>query len=129
MITPQLTEQYGQVLRVSVVRAILSPCVCAYTGPRLNPNTETPAPPIKVVLMKVRLETSMTGTPSNSNCEIADRTTRGCSNRGEIKASMDCCAGARIYRRCFRNIAALAFSVCLWPRIFGETYVIIVSTQ
>src|SRR5258705_4164427 len=70
MITPQLTEQYGHVLRVSVVLAILSPCACAYTGAKLNPNTETPAPPIKVVLMKVRLETSMTGTPSNSNCEL-----------------------------------------------------------
>src|SRR5258707_233430 len=70
MITPQLTEQYGHVLRVSVVLAILSPCACAYTGARLNPNTETPAPPINVVLMKVRLETSMTGTPSTQivNC-------------------------------------------------------------
>jgi hypothetical protein len=55
MITPQLTEQYGHVLRVSVVRAIFSPCVCAYTGARLKPNTLTPAPPIIVVLMKVLL--------------------------------------------------------------------------
>ena len=29
MITPQLTEQYGQVLRVSVVREILSVFACA----------------------------------------------------------------------------------------------------
>src|SRR6266850_5594098 len=85
MITPQLTEQYGHVLRVSVVLAILSPCACAYTGARLNPNTETPAPPIKVVLMKVRLETSMTGTPSNSNCEIAGRTTWGVQIEGDKK--------------------------------------------
>src|ERR1044072_9705834 len=59
MITPQLTEQYGQVLRVSVVRSIFNPCVCAYTGARLNPKTLTPAPPIKVVLMKVLLERSI----------------------------------------------------------------------
>src|SRR4030095_9528149 len=59
MITPQLTEQYGQVLRVSVVRAIFNPCVCAYTGARLKPKTLTPAPPAKVVLMKVLLETSI----------------------------------------------------------------------
>jgi hypothetical protein len=29
MITPQLTEQYGQVERVSLVRAIFNACVCA----------------------------------------------------------------------------------------------------
>jgi hypothetical protein len=59
MITPQLTEQYGHVLRVSVVRSIFSPWVCAYTGARLNPKTLTPAPPIKVVLMKDLLEISI----------------------------------------------------------------------
>src|SRR5690349_20390323 len=46
-------------LRVSLVRSIFSPCVCAYTGARLKPKTLTPAPPIKVVLMKVLLETSI----------------------------------------------------------------------
>ena len=55
-------------LRVSVVLAIFSPCVCAYTGARLNPKTLTPAPPIKVVLMKVRLETSIRHTPLTANC-------------------------------------------------------------
>src|ERR1700730_8643484 len=87
MITPQLTEQYGHVLRVSVVLAILSPCACAYTGARLNPNTETPAPPINVVLMKVRLETSMKGTPSNSNCELRPDNP-GVFNQWETKKSM-----------------------------------------
>src|SRR5713101_7957868 len=63
MITPQLTEQYGQVLRVSVVRAIFNPCVWAYTGARLKPNAESPAPPTTVVLRNVLLETCITLPP------------------------------------------------------------------
>src|SRR6266481_5824603 len=97
MITPQLTEQYGQVLRVSVVLAILSPCACAYTGARLNPNTETPAPPIKVVLMKVRLETSMTGTPSNSNCDLRAEQP-GVLKSGGDKKSTNCRARALVLK-------------------------------
>src|SRR6267142_2730181 len=77
MMTPQLTEQYGQVLRVSVVRAIFRPCVCAYTGARLKPNTVTPAPPINVVLMNVRLETSMASHSSTIKLEM------GVEQRGE----------------------------------------------
>src|ERR1035438_6089517 len=46
MITPQLTEQYGQVERVSVVREILSSRDCAYAFCRLNPSADaTIAPP------------------------------------------------------------------------------------
>src|SRR5471032_579420 len=46
MITPQLTEQYGHVERVSVVRAILSSLACARTGRASNPNRSTTAPPV-----------------------------------------------------------------------------------
>src|ERR1051325_9704417 len=53
MMTPQLTEQYGHVERVSVVRAIFNPWVCARTGARLKPKAETAAPPATVLLMKV----------------------------------------------------------------------------
>src|SRR3954463_12445283 len=53
MMTPQLTEQYGQVERVSVVRAIFKACVCARTDDRLKPKAETAAPPAIVLLMKV----------------------------------------------------------------------------
>jgi hypothetical protein len=59
MITPQLTEQYGQVLRVSVVREILSACVCAYAGARLKPKADPPIPLARPTLMKVLLETSI----------------------------------------------------------------------
>src|SRR6266404_926473 len=86
MMTPQLTEQYGQVLRVSVVRAIFRPCVWAYTGARLNPKTVTPAPPINVVLMNVRLETSMASHSSTIKLEMGGRTTRGTLQlRGKLK--------------------------------------------
>src|ERR1043166_5149533 len=44
MMTPQLTEQYGHVLRVSLVRAIFSVFACAYAGAMSNPNAETAAP-------------------------------------------------------------------------------------
>src|SRR5258708_38264031 len=119
MITPQLTEQYGHVLRVSVVLEILSPCACAYTGARLNPNTETPAPPIKVVLMKVRLETSMTGTPSNSNFELRPNN-RGCSNRGETKKSTNCRARALVLKTMLHQEYPSSRLHVLWPRISAK---------
>src|SRR5215469_3439962 len=62
--TPQLTEQYGQVLRVSEAREILRPAVCAYTGVRSNPKAESPAPPTRLLLRKVRRENSMSRPPS-----------------------------------------------------------------
>src|SRR5207253_2239783 len=58
--------QYGQVLRVSVVRAIFNPCVCAYTGRRSNPNADNPAAPATLV-MNVLRETSMRRTPLTSH--------------------------------------------------------------
>src|SRR4029079_13916909 len=61
MITPQLTEQYGQVLRVSVVRSILSVLAWAYAGATSKPNADNPAPPMTVVWMKALLEICMGG--------------------------------------------------------------------
>ena len=49
MITPQLTEHYGHVLRVSVVREIFNTRACAYTGVTLNPNADNPTPPTRPV--------------------------------------------------------------------------------
>src|ERR1035437_8696134 len=60
MITPQLTEQYGQVLRVSLARGILSPWVWAWRGVRSNPRTESPAPPARVPFKKFLRENSIT---------------------------------------------------------------------
>jgi hypothetical protein len=49
MMTPQLTEQYGHVLRVSLVRAIFSVFACAYTGVTSKPKAVSVAPPAIVV--------------------------------------------------------------------------------
>src|SRR5262249_15859661 len=59
MITPQLTEQYGQVLRVSVVRAIFSVLACAKAGVASNPNAVSTAPPLTADCRKLRLEISL----------------------------------------------------------------------
>src|ERR1700756_5440642 len=63
MITPQLTEQYGHVLRVSLAREIFRVWVWAWTGVRSNPRTETPTPPTRVLLRKVRRESSISRPP------------------------------------------------------------------
>src|SRR5882672_6207866 len=55
IITPQLTEQYGQVERVSVVRAIFSSFACARTGRASNPRRSAAAPPVPT-LKKSRLD-------------------------------------------------------------------------
>ena len=47
MITPQLTEQYGHVLRVSLVREILSVFAWAKTWLTSKPNAETSALPAR----------------------------------------------------------------------------------
>src|SRR5271167_4297837 len=67
MRTPQLTEQYGQVDRVSVARAILSSLSCATAGVRSNPRREKPAPPTSAPLRKVRRENSIAHPPTASN--------------------------------------------------------------
>jgi hypothetical protein len=56
MITPQLTEQYGQVLRVSVVRANLNArtSAMAVVGERPNPTTEDVPIPAAQILKKCR---------------------------------------------------------------------------
>src|SRR5688572_12467376 len=59
MITPQLTEQYGQVDRVSVVRAIFSSRSCASAGARSKPSIDTATPPMVAVLRKSRRLVSM----------------------------------------------------------------------
>src|ERR1017187_8623905 len=59
MMTPQLTAQYGQVLRVSVVREIFRLSACARIGCGSKPKTVTPTAPAIPVLKNARLETSM----------------------------------------------------------------------
>src|SRR5688572_4041090 len=61
MMTPQLTEQYGQVERVSVVRAIFSSRTAAYAGARSKPSTDTAVPPRVVSLRKSRRVGCMRG--------------------------------------------------------------------
>ena len=56
MITPQLTEQYGHVERVSVVREIFSSRTAAYAGSRSKPRTETAMPPSDAAFRKSRRE-------------------------------------------------------------------------
>jgi len=58
MITPQLTEQYGQVERVSVVRAILSSRDCAYAFCRSNPSTDAAIAPLPVLRKTRRVTTT-----------------------------------------------------------------------
>src|ERR1019366_830924 len=67
MRTPQLTEQYGQVDRTSLARAILSSLSCATAGVRSNPRIETPAPPTSAPLIKVLRENSIAHPPTASN--------------------------------------------------------------
>src|ERR1700683_4864742 len=59
MRTQQLTEQYGQVERVSVARAIFSSLSCATAGVRSNPRIEKPAPPTSAPLRKFLRENSI----------------------------------------------------------------------
>src|SRR5258707_5351240 len=55
MMTPQLTEQYGQMDLVSVVRAILSSRAWARTGAASNPSSSAAVPP-GTTLKKSRLD-------------------------------------------------------------------------
>src|SRR5579863_706388 len=66
MRTPQLTEQYGQVDRVSWARAILSSFSCATAGVRSNPRREKPAPPTSAPLRKFLRESSIAHPPATS---------------------------------------------------------------
>src|SRR5580700_5468460 len=66
MRTPQLTEQYGQVDRVSVARAIFSSLSCATAGVRSNPRIEKPAPPTSAPLRKFLRENSIAHPPTAS---------------------------------------------------------------
>ena len=63
MMTPQLTEQYGQVLRVSVVRSSLNGRTDAASACSLSANPSAPSvdPPTTapVPFRKARRETSM----------------------------------------------------------------------
>src|SRR5437899_10638627 len=54
MMTPQLTEQYGHVERVSLARAIFSVRSCAYAGFRSKPNSAAAAPPTVLIFRKSR---------------------------------------------------------------------------
>src|SRR2546427_1348174 len=63
MITPQLTEQYGHVERVSLARAILSVRSCANAGFKSNPKTAAAAPPMVVNFRKSRRDGVIQTTP------------------------------------------------------------------
>src|SRR3989442_13555141 len=76
MMTPQLTEQYGQVLRVSVAREIFRLWVWAYTGTRLNPKAEKPTPPTRVPLMKVLRENSIAASATSQGRAVAFSSSR-----------------------------------------------------
>src|SRR5688500_17727137 len=66
-ITPQDTEQYGQMERVSVVRAILKALACAWAAVRSKPNGVTNAPDVAT---KPRRERSATKfSPSGTSPE------------------------------------------------------------
>src|SRR5262249_9082422 len=54
MITPQLTEQYGHVDRVSLARAIFSTRNCANAGFTSKPKTAAATPPTAPTLRKSR---------------------------------------------------------------------------
>ena len=75
MMTPQLTAQYGHVLRVSVEREIFSAWACASSGCASKPNAVSPMTPAKPVLTNARLETSMAETSGNRTCEIGVKRT------------------------------------------------------
>src|SRR5687768_15431119 len=57
-----LTEQYGQVDRVSVVRAIFSSRICASPGVRSNPRTDRAIPPVVALRMNSRRLVAMPAT-------------------------------------------------------------------
>src|SRR2546427_12002556 len=63
MITPQLTEQYGHVERVSLARAILRVRSCANAGFKSNPKTAAAAPPMVVNFRKSRRGRIIGGSP------------------------------------------------------------------
>src|ERR1700690_3605349 len=69
MMTPQLTEQYGQVERVSVARAIFSSRISAYAGFRSKPKTVAAAPPSAATFRKFLRFVSM-ARPSGGRCYI-----------------------------------------------------------
>src|SRR5262245_39602993 len=64
MMTPQLTEQYGHVDRVSVVRAIFSSRIAAYAGARSKPSTEAATPP-RVLTFRNSLRVGCTMPPES----------------------------------------------------------------
>src|ERR1700732_354016 len=79
MMTPQLTEQYGQVERVSVARAIFSSRRCADAGLRTNPKIVAATPPRVATFSNSRRLVSMAG-PSAA----AIHNTRSCASNHEL---------------------------------------------
>src|SRR5262245_27021300 len=75
MMTPQLTEQYGQVLRVSLVREILSVRDCATTGATSSPNADSAAPPAIERWRKARREIAIR--PSGEVCHTVAASVSG----------------------------------------------------
>src|SRR5258705_517515 len=94
MMTPQLTAQYGHVLRVSVVRSIFSVFACAYSGATSKPNADRLAPPMIVVWMNALLEISMDTLPRLPARTQCMRQRGGTRVRGDFAAerAMSGCA-------------------------------------
>src|SRR5215471_10264659 len=63
MTTPQLTEQYGHVDLVSVVREIFNSRSAKYAGARSNPNTVATRPPSPAAFRKSRRLVSISRPP------------------------------------------------------------------
>src|SRR5712692_8759965 len=92
MMTPQLTEQYGQVLRVSVAREILRLWAWAYAGARSNPKADRPTPPARLLLRKVLRESSII-TASATTSRAGPRLQPSVANRRAdfgLKAGLRC---------------------------------------
>src|SRR5215471_15480133 len=71
MMTPQLTEQYGHVERVSLARAIFSVRSCAYAGSKSKPNNAAAAPPTVVSLRKSR-RVGFTSSPPSARDKVGN---------------------------------------------------------
>src|SRR5262245_34398573 len=93
MMTPQLTEQYGQVLRVSLVREILSVRDCATTGATSSPNADSAAPPAIDRWRKARLE--IAGIAIRASGEVCHTVAESVSGSGKYTRPGGRCARRR----------------------------------
>src|SRR5262245_15368235 len=87
MITPQLTEQYGHVLRVSVVRAIFSVLAWARTVVTSKPNAVRAAPPARELWRNARREIAI-GPPQSVGGRSLRPKSRSETNQVELDFSV-----------------------------------------